>query len=140
MWSSAVSVLTGSAVVLHALMGCCWHHGHGAHGGSAVVRGVSCPSLHQHLQSECSHHGLVDGCTGHEGEDGRGHAPCEGSRCVYTLSAAVPPPHLVCEVGTLPAAGDASPTFSALMSVSRTDDVQKSSPRERCALLRVWLI
>lgn len=74
---------------LHVLLGCCWHHAHGAdelHGHQHEAVGH-----HVHLPQCCSHSHLHNAA--HEQEHPQSeetpapHAPCSDPQCVYLVSS-----------------------------------------------------
>src|SRR5690606_20402765 len=86
MHSPGLSLLTTTAVVLHALLGCCGHHSHADDGltcdGAQQIVKVSCCRC-SHGDSATSAQGETPG-----GEDSqqhrRGHdEPCDGPECQF---------------------------------------------------------
>lgn len=84
MHSPLLSLLTTTAVVLHALLGCCGHHSH-------ADQGLQCEKAPQSVPSCC---GCQNGAaassssdaepTGGEGHRGHGHdEPCNGPECQF---------------------------------------------------------
>lgn len=82
---AAVSLVTAASLLLHAVLGCCWHHAH-------VLAGQAERSHHEHRPSAISHSAdesslgpCRDGssaveavwCTGCE----HSHHPCDHGRC-----------------------------------------------------------
>jgi hypothetical protein len=65
-----------SAVLVHMVFGCCWHHAHafGSQAGDTSVVETSCP---------CGHHGHED--SSEPGDHRSGDQGCDGDQCVFTL-------------------------------------------------------
>ncbi|WP_254508923.1 hypothetical protein [Anatilimnocola floriformis] len=84
------------ALALHLLLGCCWHHAHGAE------------ELTSHQHESAGHHVHLPGCCGHSHSQAADHddeapadsdsapsIPCSDPQCVYVVSgqAQVPAAH-----------------------------------------------
>lgn len=85
MHTPILSLLTTTAVVLHALLGCCGHHSH-------ADQGLACDDAHQTVQTSCGcrHGGVTSPSTDEEpadeepGHRGDGHdEPCNGPECQF---------------------------------------------------------
>jgi hypothetical protein len=76
------SSLVATALLIHAVMGCCWHH---AHDALCSIRS----SAEQALETGCCHHDQ-----GEHGDQQQGqpsHAPCRGhSHCCQGLCTYLP--------------------------------------------------
>lgn len=135
MFHFVVTVFITVALTAHALIGCCWHHGHTtAHDCVAHEHGAA-----QHdLESE-SH----DEDEFEEQESTPHSSNCEGSRCVFVRSAQSNPvasPLVLCELPfNTSSLGDVSPRdINAFRSEKSWDAWAEQAP----LFLRqqVWLI
>ena len=76
------------AMLLHSLLGCCWHHGHESVAEQAVV------CHHDHRHRDADHHDADHGKPD-ESSHPAGPEECEASACVYVVN-----PHVDYEVTT----------------------------------------
>ncbi|MEW4527980.1 hypothetical protein [Maioricimonas sp. JC845] len=156
---SFAHVMTLLAVTVHAVFGCCWHHGHaseccgGAGTGTAtVLAGPGCDhdhddepdslahDCHRHAHP-CSEHG--DGSDEPREHEHHDHEPCEESSCSYSLTVA-PKIELVGPLVGWLTDPDSRP-FSLLAATvpggsgTRTVGLSRGAPGI-CAHLQVWLL
>jgi hypothetical protein len=80
----SISILAMTAVLLHSVFGCCWHH---AHAADHVMGAEETASSHGHAAHHChSHSGDDAHHPGHvarqqDDEPNEPHAPCQHSPC-----------------------------------------------------------
>ncbi len=86
MFHSILTILTTSAVALHALLGCCAHHSHACHEQphAIEVAAVQCPHHHGHDDQLASHGSEAD-YQGHQhhGDHQKGDEPCDTPDCSF---------------------------------------------------------
>jgi hypothetical protein len=74
------SIVTIVSVLIHGLLGCCWHHDHAVVRNPAGAKSHSCCKHHHHHaaphQEQKSQHGKVP------------HHKCEGETCVFARTEA----------------------------------------------------
>ncbi len=86
---SAVSQIMIIVLLVHAALGCCWHHAHECVSGccdlpTAVVTACPCES-HQHAERSASHEPLDDGMHS-EGDNHHREHDCDGDHCTFVRS------------------------------------------------------
>lgn len=148
----STTILTLCITLLHAGLGCCWHHAHADE--PATVSHEHADSAVDIVAQSCSHHNVCDAVSdgAHSEPPSKGekqhphdHGQCDQGRCVYMagqrtelmtcdecpLSIAVPAACVALLVGSTP------PTASSALDVCR-------SLRSNCALApqwtQIWLI
>lgn len=149
MLSKVASLFALIPMLLHSILGCCWHHEH-AHGNPVVASAVSTvegeSGEHDGHHAACAHHGDP---AANESGDQDGHrcpnSPCEEGRCVVAETAVSVTPETVVlnwdwSVGIV---AIAVPRVEISQSSSReesTDGRMLPSSSQRRALRQVWLI
>lgn len=78
-----------AAFCLHIMLGCCWHHGHGANAPPGHVHGAQAYD-HVHVQALVPLKPVHRGCE-HEHEPAESQHPeiCTDPQCLYSYSAQV---------------------------------------------------
>lgn len=153
--SSAASLLALVPMVLHSILGCCWHHQHDGDRAGVTVVGRH---AHEHFGPLMSHSPAgAHGGGGHRHDCGDAgeehpagpcrHLPCDEPQCVVgRISDAA--------VNLAPGLLDDAPEWVRAASVELMlpnstppvmradgrDRVLPGSAREHCALRQVWLI
>jgi hypothetical protein len=85
-----VNLLTGTAVLAHALLGCGWHHGHEHVANDGYVAGDSHAVQRDHADHGHAHHEAADRSHGEERCPHDGPAePCDEERCSYVTTGKV---------------------------------------------------
>lgn len=97
MWTKCVSLATLLPMLLHSILGCCWHHAH-----SSICETMSCEVStervsgclhHSDANSETAHpHPLADCAPNSSSPADHGETPlkpCDEVRCVYVGAATV---------------------------------------------------
>lgn len=117
-----------AAFSLHILLGCCWHHSHGAGGAAGHVHGAQAYD-HVHVQAlvPVHHHSGCD--QEHDESDNREHHEiCTDPQCVY-LNAGAVTFDFDCVVATLPVvSSDCLAQPNAAQICGQWDDRGKSPP------------
>lgn len=107
--NTALNLITAAAFFAHMVVGCCWHHPHGA-------AGHACEAASTHLSAtDCGSHGHQH--AEHHSDDHEGEVPhdaCDGESCVAVsdvqlnfdldaslLSASVATPNVVMAANVL---------------------------------------
>jgi hypothetical protein len=80
---SLSSNLTASILLVHAVLGCCWHHAHA--GGEFPARLVVCVSHNSPIDSDAPGRGHAE----QSRDKHSGHDDCKGSKCIYVASLRV---------------------------------------------------
>ena len=154
MSSRVTSLIAFLPMLLHSVLGCCWHHAH-QHGGCEAggVR-ISCQeavdaSGHSHDgHSACPSHRLSAGqaSSGEQPGEPCRHFPCEEGRCLFVGPTAMVAQQLIdlelAWVGVPLVCCDLAVPPDSLNAMSRgcSDDAPPVSSRERRALTQVWLV
>ena len=153
-WRTALNRLTHAlmivTMVLHGILGCCWHHGHAAACASEARR-VASPQAVPAETACCHHHGhdhsLSPDSPGSSGPDQQPGDPvdheheCSDGACVYVgskapeLSSPIPfQAFLGAEVGLLLK----GPARNSVDRPVGTPPPHFRSSLASCALLQVW--
>lgn len=148
MLSKVASLFALIPMLLHSILGCCWHHEH-AHGNAAVASVISTveeTAEHDGHHAACAHHG-DSGANESGDQDGHRcpHSPCEEGRCVVAETAVSVTPETIVlnwdrSVGIV---AIAVPCVEVSQSSSReesTDGRTLPSSSQRRALRQVWLV
>lgn len=159
-------LLTTTAMLLHSILGCCWHSGHMVEGcevqscGSERIAGQaevvterSCGEEHDH-EHESGHQGndkiispgvvevveLVQEC-GH-GKHEQEHSPCDHGRCLFVVTPNVPAPILDAPLWGVPFSSVEQLLKVADSSSLFTNPIDDSLPEPSTdrALTSVWLV
>ncbi|MDZ4783439.1 MAG: hypothetical protein SGJ19_24600 [Planctomycetia bacterium] len=105
-----VSAILSLVIVLHAVLGCCWHH-------ARCVESATRP--HEHATSKCCHH---HDATGDDGDDPQDSSDdCHEANCVFVR-------------GEYSRVGDLA---TELALVATVDDVATLTSATRCGALRL---
>lgn len=153
MFSRAISLIALLPMLLHSILGCCWHHAHQCGCEVEAVRTVcqadfnssshehdghsACPSQQQSQERESSSEPPGDPCR---------HFPCDEERCSFVNTAAtVTQQSIDLELAwiSVPLAYcDLSIPHDSLNAVQHNccEDAPPVSDGERRALTQVWLI
>jgi hypothetical protein len=101
---AAISSLISTILLLHAVLGCCWHHAHDCAGKAVAVEGCAC------------HHA----CPNHQssGDEPAPATPCPAERDCPGVWTYLPTERTQFELPLLPTLLDALPTPSALADTS----------------------
>ena len=154
-WRGFVSFLVHSLMIavmlLHSILGCCWHHSHEDSNCGCVAVFCSTGTEQTSSHAECSHSGDHD-CDGEHsgacpGDDSEGaphrHDPCDHDECVYMIAKVVGAPlsFSVAFAVTL----DAPCATGLITDIHRRVEIAEASPRrgssmDSCALLQVWRV
>lgn len=80
--------ITTLALLVHAAIGCCWHHGHACvpKGNGSVAKAVGVCQGHLHCGSHGHEGERQSDDTSHPSDDGSHEHQCEGSDCNFVLS------------------------------------------------------
>ncbi len=97
MCQQIVSVLTATALLLHAMLGCCRHYTHGcetAHSCEATWVTTSQPATTLHPCQPNGHRHAEQGASigfaePAKNERGHEHLPCDGPRCQFVAAALI---------------------------------------------------
>jgi hypothetical protein len=150
MFSSAVNLAALIPLLLHSILGCCWHHTH---------RFVSDQAARHVVTLECSlatQHGIGDGHCGHQhdtapeplahGEDGpECPEPCDEEPCEIPDRipgpSSSPCPNSDCQSFCLPTENcpRPNPAFTSLLAALDMGPLTLNA-RCHCALLQVWQV
>jgi hypothetical protein len=149
MSGNVVSLIALVPMLIHSILGCCWHHAHSHSGQDHVVAvmidGDSSPD-HAHAgHSSCQFHGSPISGGEHHSDDHPAESPCDEDRCVYSgVAAAVVTQLVSLEMWGFTHFILADPQVlqqSRLTAWGAFRDMSFShSARERRALTQVWLI
>jgi hypothetical protein len=135
MISRLLALLTIAAMLLHSVLGCCWHHAHDV---------TPSPENVTHHSEGCGHrhHAAAETGTSSESPGDDQHEACREPSCVYVAAkhfemppATTPDVAVTVEMSELiPAASGAT----ILLSLAKTPP-RPAAPELR-ALLQVWVI
>lgn len=133
------AILTSAAVLLHAVLGCCWHHSHGEQETAAHA---------SEPRATCHHHATHERSgSAHEHEGGTGEQECPESPCSeppcdflgrpagdagFALDFGMSQPAVVA------IATDLRQATTIGIAAGTGEHSQSLSAREHCALLNVW--
>ena len=151
--SRVTSLLALLPMLLHSVLGCCWHH---AHQPGCEVNGVQIvweasfnSSSHEHNEhSACPSHGRSTdlGSSSERPDDPCGHIPCDEERCSFVNTAALATQHsidleMVWTSVSLVHCDLSAPLDSQnAVRHSCCEDAPRVNDGERRALTQVWLI
>lgn len=165
MYSAGISILTALAMLLHGILGCCWHHAHECCGNDEGGAACQCAptssdradgavaecgrASHSH---GCSHdsdsgsdaddaaEGVCSDCRCHDGDSHRPGA-CAEQHCSFVPSRSLELPELLPVTGVVPV--DFHVETSALVNAygqDRRDLYPPPTDAARRALTQVWRI
>lgn len=153
MFSHVASLLALVPMLLHSIVGCCWHHAHHSACDSrnthvvcqAGVEPAAGAHAH-HASSSCDHHDVATRIPGESPTDPSPQSPCDEERCLFASTSLVAPQQVValewmmCSIFSVTA--DLPIPSGSLLSVSRDlVDGRPSIPVQQLrALTQVWLI
>lgn len=152
MFPRVASLLALLPMVLHSIVGCCWHHEHVSGCSSIVCGSFTCDSRHP-AQADC---GSTDPCHGHEqAADSTGQpatpsspgAPCDEVRCVFAAVVLRAPQQgvewcvTVCNWDHLPTVSLPVEDDACLQERFERPEYHSPSPAGRLrAQTQVWLV
>lgn len=147
-------ILTSTAMLAHALLGCCWHH---AHSGESNIEG-DCPvhvashahsgehdrDLHQHDCDSKSQH-ADHAPASHDSDEGgdHRHSVCDEGQCEFVRSSKIKPPLSVSLLTRDTVPLDAGLTFAVLTRRLRPPDPDSLLRRQLQPvqqLTQAWLL
>lgn len=142
MCTRLVVLVTLLPMLIHSILGCCWHHAH--FDQSDVFRGQSLKAdIHRH---QCTHHH----CSGNASNETpkspvpapcKHHAPCEEVRCEFLAEKSI---RVVFALTMTSAFVAPEPNWSVMLrnplKSLRTLATSRELPtsQEHCALIQVW--
>ncbi len=156
MWMKFASIIALTPMLLHSILGCCWHHVHGC--SCAVNASITslldsddlssqsscCACHHEHGNGHttcCENSHLPAPCDSHH------ESPCCEVHCVYMTNAPAEVPSSASESGYWGAVAELSPRIAhGLANVSHSSRAESIDPERllapavRLSLLQIWLI
>ena len=148
--SSLVHSLMIAVMLLHSILGCCWHHSHEEVGCGCVTIAHSDESS-GHSHGTCSYssdydcdHDHSDAGPGEESRDvPHPNAPCDHDECVYMTGQGLSAPASL-DVAFVPSL-DCPCATGLVADIHRRVETAEASPRrasslDSCALLQVWRV
>lgn len=153
MFSRVASLLALLPMLLHSILGCCWHHAHecvciSPSARAACVAGIESVAEEEagHTATRCHHHEHGAGVAGDQPAEPCPHSPCDEERCLFASTSLAAPQQvaalewMLCSVFAVTA--DLPVPSGSLLSVSRDlVDGRPSLPaQQRRALAQVWLV
>lgn len=152
--STFSSILTTAAVLIHSVLGCCWHHSHQCEWDTVSgvpPSGQLCRSMARHRG--CSHHHHSQSFTRHESDNNRQYESdsgepsdrgyCDGGSCFFiSIVLTDTRPHTVwsqCPVSVDDSSALAS-AHAQPASVVRIDTAWRRLSGSWCALAQVWQV
>ena len=148
MLSKVASLFALIPMLLHSILGCCWHHEH-SHGYAVVASVVSTieeTCEHESHHAACAHY---DDSGANKSGDPDGHrcphAPCEEGRCVVAETAVSITPESVVlnwdwSVGIVAIAVPRLEVSQSRTCEESIDGRMLPSSSQRRALRQVWLV
>ena len=135
MSNKLLTIVTMTAVTLHAALGCCWHHAH--HEESKTDQAVVATNC------KCHSHAAASDEETKSTDNESGHESCDEPECIFFLSDNTDREASVALTYWLPVASDASSGIITAIRHSRPaelhcDHIHACEPLH--ALHQVWLI
>lgn len=94
MFSQVASLLALLPMLLHSILGCCWHHAHESCCGTGNTRVVCQSSVESpadahadHVNSPCHNHVHGTGNSGESPAEPRPDSPCDEERCLFASTS-----------------------------------------------------
>lgn len=152
MFSQVATASTLLAMLVHSVLGCCWHHDHASHRDivSCAVSGhpEGDDEIVSPIRKCCGHKHASDAAPAHQGSDE--NSPCDHSdggcveaHCVYTASNEAKLPSDLVQfamlVTPLQATATLCPPSVAVLSAIENGPLPRAAAAV-CAQLQVWLI
>ncbi|WP_425617632.1 hypothetical protein NA78x_001313 [Anatilimnocola sp. NA78] len=130
---SIITHIAVSAFTLHIMLGCCWHHAHGADAEPGHVHSAQAyDHVHEHSHGGLSHfHGERRADDDSDESKPATPEPCSDPQCVYVHASKSPLP-LCCQVAALPViVSQTLPQLPLRISHRSLDDLGKYPPPVR---------
>ena len=153
MYSRVISLVALLPMLLHSILGCCWHHAHPCgcevDGARAVCQAGFDSSNHEHVgDSACPSHRTSQEVESSSElpDDPCRHFPCDEERCSFVNTAATVAQQSIdlelAWISVLLAYRDLSVPHDSMSTVQHSccEDVPRVNDGERRALTQVWLI
>lgn len=140
MWAKLIVSVTLLPMLLHSILGCCWHHAHSECNHSCVFLTVDSHAGHSHAHCQCVEDNDPSApapC----GDDG----PCDDVRCVYIAAkpVAVTFAFELCELYEHVEAIAGGFMFLSVRATTPANPHQNRTvvaALEHCALTQVWIV
>lgn len=148
MFTQVASLLALLPMLLHSILGCCWHHAHhsACHPGNPRIvcqSSIELPTYTDHATSPCHHHEHGTGEPGESPTEPCQDSPCDEERCLFaSTSMGVVTQTFVLEWGSCDSCFVATVELLAPVGsrLELVDGLLPPSAGQRRALTQVWLI